>query len=267
MATDVRGCRAEPRKTPITHIADGFDFLGFNLRKYHGKLLIKPAKARKRALLRKVQTFLDANRTVSTQTLLHWVNPLLRGWASYYRTVVSKQTCAYCDHRLYQMLWRWAKRRHPRKTAHWIKQQYFTQRGQRQWVFTSGPQDLFRMADVRIIRQVKGPGRCSPYRPPDAAYFERRRHQLLTKPWRPSFSSASQPKPKDAVRCAPGPLRNRPTPGSPTGRAAFGSTKWFPPHWGDRPRWPTCSSHTDGGRSNITDATDTIICRATRRAS
>ncbi|POB11047.1 group II intron reverse transcriptase/maturase [Sulfobacillus sp. hq2] len=177
------GVELSHEKTHITHIADGFDFLGFNLRKYHGKLLIKPAKASKLAFLRKVQELLDANRTVRTETLMHLVNPLLRGWASYYRTVVSKQTFAYCDHRLYQMLWRWAKRRHPRKNAHWIKQKYFTQRGQRQWVFTSGLQDLFRMADVRIIRHVKVQGRRSPYRPTDAAYFERRRHQLLAKRW------------------------------------------------------------------------------------
>lgn len=177
------GVKLNREKTHITHIADGFDFLGFTLRKYQHKLLIKPAKASKLALLRKVKALLTANPTASTTTVLQLVNPLLRGWASYYRTVVSKETFTYCDNRLYQMLWHWAKRRHPQKSAHWVKRRYFAQRGTRQWVFTSGDQDLFRMADVPIVRHVKIQGRRSPYRVEDARYFEVRRQQLLRKRW------------------------------------------------------------------------------------
>ena len=177
------GVQLNREKTHITHMADGFDFLGFNLRKYHGKLLIKPAKASQQAFLRKVKALLAANQAVSTQTLLQQLNPLLRGWTHYYRTVVSKQVFAYCDSRLYQMLWRWAKRRHHAKGAHWVKAKYFTQRGQRRWVFTDGRHDLFQMAAVPIIRHVKVQGRRSPYRAADVAYFERRRQQLLTKRW------------------------------------------------------------------------------------
>ena len=100
------GVELNREKTRITHIAEGFDFLGFNLRKYQGKLLIKPAKASQLAFLRKVKALLNANKAVRTDTLLQLLNPLLRGWAHYYRTVVSKQVYAYCDYRLYQMLWR-----------------------------------------------------------------------------------------------------------------------------------------------------------------
>ncbi len=132
-----------------------------------------------------MNALIKANPTASTATVLQLVNPLLRGWASYYRTVVSKETFAYCcNYRLYQMLWHWAKRRHPQKNAHWVKRKYFAQRGARQWVFTSGDQDLFfRMADVSIVRHVKIQGRRSPYHAEDAPYFESRRQRLLAKRW------------------------------------------------------------------------------------
>ena len=177
------GVQLNREKTHITHIADGFDFLGFNLRKYQGKLLIKPAKASQQAFLQKVKALLDASQAVSTQTLLQQLNPLLRGWAHYYRTVVSTQVFAYCDYRLYQMRWHWAKRRHRAKRAHWVKAKYFTQRDQRRWVFTDGRQDLFPMAAVPIIRHVKVQGRRSPHRAADVAYFVRRRQQLLATRW------------------------------------------------------------------------------------
>ncbi len=215
------GVELNREKTRITHIADGFDFLGFNLRKYQDTLLIKPAKASQLAFLRKVKALLDAHRMVSTETLLQLLNPLLRGWASYYRSVVSKQVFTYCDYRLYQMLWRWAKRRHPTKSAHWVKAKYFAQRGRRHWVFTDGQHDLFQLAAVPIIRHVKVQGRRSPYRAADAPYFEHRRTQLLITRWTALQQRVAA---KVAAPYVPAPSRN-PGLASRTTRVVFGFTK------------------------------------------
>ena len=97
--------------------------------------------------------------------------------------MVSKQVFSDCDHRVYQMLWRWAQRRHPKKRSRWVQVKYFTQRGSRHWVFTDGQRDLFQMAAVPIIRHIKVQGRRSPFRPADAAYYVRRRQQLLMRRW------------------------------------------------------------------------------------
>jgi RNA-directed DNA polymerase len=175
------GVELSLEKTHITHINDGFDFLGFNVRKYKGQLLIKPAKKNKLAALRKIKGILDANKSAKQSMIIRLLNPVIRGWGNYYSTQVSKKVFSYCDHKINQMLWRWAKRRHPKKGAWWIFQKYFTKRGNRNWVFTDGPYTLATMSDIRIIRHIKIQGRRSPYRPGDQEYFETRREQLLLK--------------------------------------------------------------------------------------
>ncbi|MCL6445396.1 MAG: group II intron reverse transcriptase/maturase [Alicyclobacillus sp.] len=178
---DHAGVELSLEKTKITHIDEGFNFLGFNIRKYGGKLLIKPSKESKLSILRKVKSVLDMNKTATVETIIRTLNPLIRGWASYYSTVVSKQIYSYCDHRIYQMLWRWAKRRHPNKGRKWVKEKYFTRRGNRDWVFTNGQWDLIRMSDFPIIRHTKVQGSRSPFRPNDSDYFEQRRKNMLLK--------------------------------------------------------------------------------------
>ncbi|WP_051343995.1 group II intron reverse transcriptase/maturase [Alicyclobacillus herbarius] len=175
------GVELSLEKTRITHINDGFDFLGFHVRKYHGTLLIKPAKANVLAFLRKIKSILDANKSAKPSTVIRLLNPLIRGWGNYYSTQVSKKIFNYCDHRIHWMLWRWAKRRHPGKGARWIHRRYFPRRGNRKGVFADGPLTLAIMSDIRIIRHVKIQGRRSPYRPSDQEYFEARREQLLLK--------------------------------------------------------------------------------------
>ncbi len=175
------GVELSLEKTRVTHINDGFDFLGFHVRKYKGKLLIKPAKDRKLAVLRKIKSILDSNKQAKASMVIRLLNPIIRGWGNYYSTQVSKRAFAYCDHRINQMLWRWAKRRHPKKSAQWIYQRYFPRQGSRNWAFSDGGYTLATMADVRIIRHIKIQGRRSPHRPSDQEYFEARQEQLLLK--------------------------------------------------------------------------------------
>src|SRR5690554_4597672 len=79
-----RGLQLSPEKTVITHISDGFDFLGQNNRKYNGKMLIKPSRNNMRNLLTKVRDVIKRNPTVPADVLIRQLNPILRGWANYH---------------------------------------------------------------------------------------------------------------------------------------------------------------------------------------
>jgi RNA-directed DNA polymerase len=120
-----RGLELSQEKTIITHIEDGFDFLGQTGRKYGETLLIKPSKESVQALLEKVRKIIKDNKQTSAGKLIAQVNPILRGWALYHRQVASKKTFSTVDHAIFEMLWRWAKRRHPTKGRRWVKEKYF----------------------------------------------------------------------------------------------------------------------------------------------
>ncbi|MEX3954368.1 group II intron maturase-specific domain-containing protein, partial [Paraburkholderia sp. EG287B] len=85
------------------------------VRKYGGKLLIKPAKANVQRFLRKLRETVKASATLRHDELIRKPNPLLRGWANYHRHGVSKRIFAEVSHAVWQCLWRWARRRHPNK--------------------------------------------------------------------------------------------------------------------------------------------------------
>lgn len=178
-----RGLELSEEKTRITPIDDGFDFLGFNVRKYNGKLLIKPAKAAVKRMLIHIRELLKTHPTAKTENLIRQLNRKLRGWANYYRHVVSKKIFAYVDHQVFQALLTWINRRHPNKSARWKQKRYFRRQGLRQWVFFStfrdvrgqqGHLDLYSMASTPIARHIKIRASASPYDPAYRQYFERR---------------------------------------------------------------------------------------------
>jgi RNA-directed DNA polymerase len=102
-----RGLRLSPEKTKITHIAEGFDFLGQNIRKYKGKLLIKPSKKNVQTFLEKVRTVIKNNAAVTQANLIGLLNPMVRGWANYHRHVVAKKVFNLVDYQIWKALWRW----------------------------------------------------------------------------------------------------------------------------------------------------------------
>jgi len=126
------------KKTKITHINDGFDFLGWNFRKYDGKMLIKPSKKSCKNIALKVRTIIREHRGMAQKDLIRILNPVIRGWCNYHRGMVSKEAFKNLDTVLFQALWRWARFRHPMKNSLWIKNRYWkqileTDTGNRYW--------------------------------------------------------------------------------------------------------------------------------------
>jgi RNA-directed DNA polymerase len=170
-----RGLELAEEKTRIVHIDQGFDFLGFNVRKYNGKLLIKPAKSSIAAVKEKVRETLRTGRSLPQGILIRRLNPVLRGWGHYYRHVVSKEVFNDIDHATWRMTWNWAKRRRPQRSRKWVKDRYFARKEGCDWVFTNGSLALFRMLSIPIRRHVLIRGAANPYDPAHASYFAARR--------------------------------------------------------------------------------------------
>lgn len=177
-----RGLGLSQEKTRITHIGQGFDFLGQNVRKYNEKLLIKPAKKSVKALLEKAREIIKKHASATQVTVIRLLNPIIRGWATYHRHAVAKASFTKVDHHLWHLLWRWARRRHPAKGAKWVLRKYFHRDGGLAWAFAAkGPDDgqssrlrLFRAMTIPITRHVKIRAQANPYDASWKPYFERR---------------------------------------------------------------------------------------------
>ena len=177
----------KPEKTRITHTLNGingdrpgFNFLGFNIRQYpvgkyhsgkngHGKplgfkTLIKPNdKSIKRHYAQLAEVIRKYN-AAPQEALISKLNPIIKGWSNYYKTVCSKETYSKVYNLLHQRLMRWAYRRHPNKNKYWIVNKYWKRVGNDNWVF--GVKEgitLIKHAQTAIIRHVKVKGKLSPY--------------------------------------------------------------------------------------------------------
>ena len=178
-----RGLRLSEEKTAITHIEEGFDFLGQTIRKHNGKYLSRPSKKNYAAFMQDVRDTLKRLRGAAVRDVIGTLNPKIRGWATYHRYACSSQTFAKADREIFKSVWNWARRRHPGKPAGWIARRYFMPRGGRRWVLhcTNTQEDgtqrystLFRASQVKIRRYVKIRGAANPYDPDWEPYFETR---------------------------------------------------------------------------------------------
>jgi RNA-directed DNA polymerase len=178
-----RGLTLSEEKTRITHIEEGFDFLGWNTRKHGGKLLIKPSKKNLQAFLKDIRDTVKANQQTRQERLIWLLNPKIQGWANYHKGTVAKEAFAKVDHEIWETLWQWAKRRHPNKGRFWIKDRYFKAEGNRKWVFTAdrttpdgklARSTVVKASDTKIRRHVKIRGEANPFDPKQEAYFEDR---------------------------------------------------------------------------------------------
>ena len=183
-----RGLALSADKTRITHINEGFDFLGQNLRKYDGKPLVKPSKKNTHVFLEKVRGLIKANQSVSQTLLIAVLNPVIRGWANYHRHCAATETFDRVDHEIWRALWQWAKRRHPKKSRDWVKKHCFPPWRNRAWMFAAktGKQKpdgkpiwtrLTYAGETQIRRHVKIRRNANPFDPQWQPYFEERKFQ------------------------------------------------------------------------------------------
>ncbi|MBB3101943.1 group II intron reverse transcriptase/maturase [Azomonas macrocytogenes] len=190
----IRGVELSQEKTQITHIHQGFDFLGWNFRKYvpkspyrQAKLLIKPSKKNASAFYQKVAEIIKSSGAQTQEALIGQLNPVLRGWAHYHAPVVAKETFSTLDHLIHWRLWRWAKRRHPKKSDTWIRKKYFHSIGGQNWVFTypykskteTRHRRLYVLADTAIVRHKRLPGGYQPYDAAQELTWEKLRIQRM----------------------------------------------------------------------------------------
>ena len=184
----VRGLELSEEKTRIRHISKGFDFLSQNVRKYSGKLLIKPARKSVKALMHTVREVIQGSKAATQQALIAQLNPIIRGWATYHRHVVAKSCFSWIDNQIWQLLWRWVVRRHPTKNAGWVKHKYFHTEGNRHGVFATNIGSdgfrlllpLFRAETIAIVRHVKIISKANPYDLAWSPYFGKRKSATHT---------------------------------------------------------------------------------------
>ena len=178
----VRGLTLSEEKTKITHIDEGFDFLGFNIRKYDGKFLIKPSKDKVKKFLDKIRETIESNKTCAQDTLIRFLNPKITGWANYYKYCVASDTFSKADHQIFWKLMQWSKRRHPMKNTNWVTRKYFRKIGNMNWRFAvdynfkdiKRTMILKRLSDTKITRYVKTQCDANPYDPEWKEYFVKR---------------------------------------------------------------------------------------------
>jgi RNA-directed DNA polymerase len=185
-----RGLELSRTKTRITHIDDGFDFLGQNIRKYKGKLIIKPAKKNLANVLSKLRQLIMLHNQSTQAELIRVLNPVIKGWVNYHQYSCASETFSKLDHLIWKMLWRWAKRRHPNKSAAWLRQRYFARFGKTSWDFSCFSEDdaspsgkrrlsLHQASSTAITRHIKLKAEANPFDPAWELYFEQRLKRMM----------------------------------------------------------------------------------------
>ena len=179
-----RGLELSPEKTCVTHIEDGFDFLGQTVRRFGRKLLIQPSKKNAHVFLEKARGLIRRARGWNQADLIRQLNPVLRGWANYHRHIVAARTFKKVEAALWQSLWRWARRRHHQKSWNWIASRYWHRlNGKKVFAVDTGERTpegktvwlkLVNVTETKVRRHVKIKAAANPFDPQWRNYFEER---------------------------------------------------------------------------------------------
>jgi RNA-directed DNA polymerase len=178
-----RGLVFNEDKTRITHLEAGVDFLGFNIRRYaNGKLLTKPSNDALRRIRGRLSAEAKALRGANADTVIAKLNPIIRGWAAYYRMGVSKRAFAALDAHVWRLAYKWARYSHPNKSTRWVTAQYFGKFNparQDRWVFGSRETGFYlrKFAWTKIVRHRMVAGTASPDDPSLIGYWTQRRQR------------------------------------------------------------------------------------------
>jgi len=177
-----RGLRFNEDKTRIVTLDEGHDFLGFTIRRFRGKLLIKPSRAAMRRIRARLTAEMRALRGANVDAVLQRLNPIIRGWAAYYRSVVSSEAFHALDAHMWRLAYKWARFRHPNKPKRWVTARYFgvfnTSRRDR-WVFGDRESGAYltKFAWTKIVRHQIVAGTASPDDPDLADYWAERQRR------------------------------------------------------------------------------------------
>lgn len=172
-----RGLELAPEKTKITHIDEGFNFLSQNVRKYKGKLLIRPSKESIQSFKNKIKIVIRENRGIPAHALIRVLNPVIRGWSNYHKGICSKRAFARLGTFIYWQLKRWAKYQHGNKNRWWIYHRYFHDNhftDNRHTKIGIQVNRLFRIAYVPIRYHVKVKAKANPFLIEYDKYFHQR---------------------------------------------------------------------------------------------
>jgi RNA-directed DNA polymerase len=177
-----RGLTFNEDKTRVVSLSEGYDFLGFNVRRYRQKPLIKPGQLAVRRIRRRLRDELRSLRGSNAQAVIKRLNPIIRGWAAYYRTQVSAVAFGKLDHYLWRLTWKWATFSHANKPTSWVIARYFgkfNKARQDRWVFGDRSSGAFmhRFAWTNIVRHPIVKHAASPDDPALVDYWAWRRRK------------------------------------------------------------------------------------------
>ena len=179
-----RGLEISSEKSHVTDIETGFDFLGATIRKYGRTLLMTPSRKSVRAFLDGIRETIKAHAGSPMWEVIRLLNPRIRGWANYFRPLVSSKTFHTVDHAIFDAMVKWMRRRHPEKCLSWLRTRYCRSDGSRNWIITASTRrangsssriDLFQASSLLIRRHVKIESAATAFDPDFREYFRRRR--------------------------------------------------------------------------------------------
>jgi RNA-directed DNA polymerase len=180
-----RDLQLSAEKTRITHVKEGFDFLGKHVRQFGDKLIITPAKKNVKAICQKIRDIVRRGRGRSAAELIRQLNPVIRGWAQAHRTVQATEAFSYVEKQTFDAIWQWCLRSHPSKSKTWIFRKYYRRQDGKGWGrFHATERDrsgklcrreLVRPQDVPLVRYIKIRGNSNPHDAQDGPYFSMRR--------------------------------------------------------------------------------------------
>ncbi|MED4025791.1 group II intron reverse transcriptase/maturase [Priestia megaterium] len=190
-----RGLELAPEKTKVTHISEGFDFLGFNFRQYPTKkekgrlwkLIIKPSKQSQAKMVDKVRECFKKNQGGNVAALIIDLNPIIRGYANYWNIIPAKKVFSVMDAYIWKKTKRFLRRLHTTKSWKWIVSRYFKAdihgQSKNNWLLTdtTGKYQLIRMAWTPIVKHVMVKYKNSPFDSNLEDYYQKRSIKLFEK--------------------------------------------------------------------------------------
>jgi RNA-directed DNA polymerase len=172
-----RGLELSEEKTLITHILDGFSFLGWTFRKFGDKFKAQPSKGSVQSIVDKLHKILRKGRSWAQDGIIREINSILRGWSNYHTIVSTSRTFLKIDNTIFNMCYAWAKRRHPKESRTKVVRKYWHQKGSRKWVFSTESQELISLSKVKYRPYCMVQLDKNPYI--DINYFEKRNQKTI----------------------------------------------------------------------------------------